>query len=143
MGLSFIYHAKGPRPLIVASQEVLVSSLGHPHLRCFPFFHGACGSSASRLLTLFVAVLMLLCCHTSPRIDAHCVPSCDPGQCPPHDVIIDVEVNQRAPDFIWQVLHCIKAMRMWLTIAADNNAESNGVVDQSPSTSRKLLLSSS
>ncbi len=32
-GLSFTYHAQGPRPLIIASQEVLVPSLSHPYLQ--------------------------------------------------------------------------------------------------------------
>jgi hypothetical protein len=41
------------------------------------------------------------------------------------------------------VLHRVEAMRMWSTIAADNNAESNGVNERSPSTSRKSLSSRS
>ncbi len=143
MGLIVIHHAEGPQPLIVASQEVLVPFLGHPHLPCFPCFYGACGSSASRPLAPFSVVLMLLCCHTLPRIDAHCIPLCDPEQCPPHDVIIDVKVNQRVPDFVRHVLHYVEAMRMRSTIAADYNAESNGIDDRSPSLSREFLLSRS
>ncbi len=62
-------------------------------------------------------------CHTSPPIDAHCVPSWDPGQRPPHDAIIDVKINQCMPDFVRHVLHRVEAKHMWLTIAADNNAD--------------------
>jgi hypothetical protein len=98
---------------------------------------------ASHPIALFLAVLMMICCHTSLPIDAHRVPLCNPGQHPPLDVIIDVEVDQWAPDFVRHVFHCVEELRMWSTIAADNNAESNGVDDWSPSTLRKLLSSCS
>jgi hypothetical protein len=98
---------------------------------------------SSRPLAPFLAVLTLLHCHTSLPIDAHRVPSCNPGQRPPHDVIVDVEVDQHAADFVWHVLHRIEAMRMWSTIAADNNAESNGVNDWSPLELHKSLSSHS
>ncbi len=44
-------------------------------------------------------------------------------------MIIDVKVDQHAPNFVWHVLHRIEVMRMWLTIAVDNNVESKGVND--------------
>ncbi len=140
LGLSFIHHAKGPQLLIVASQEVLVPSLGHPHVPCFPCFYGACGSSASHPLAPFLAVLMLLCCHTLQPIDAHCIPLCNPGRCPPHDMFIDVKVNQCAPNFIRHILHRVKVMCMWSTIAAYNNAESNGVDERSSSTLQVVVV---
>jgi hypothetical protein len=86
---------------------------------------------------------MLLCCHTLPLIDARHIPMCNPGQCPPHNAIIDVEFNQHVPDFVRHVLHRVKAMCMWLMIAADSNAESNSINDGSPATLRKLLSSRS
>jgi hypothetical protein len=58
-------------------------------------------------------------------------------------VIIDVEVNQRTLSFVRHVFCRVKEMRMWSTIVADNNAESNGINDWSPLTSRELLLSCS
>jgi hypothetical protein len=144
LGLSFIHHAKGPQLCIVASQEVLVPSLNHPHLPCFQWcFYGACGSSASCPLAPFLAVLMLLHCHISPPINAHRVPLCDPRQRPPHDMVIDVKVNQRVPDFVRHILHHVKAMRMQATIAVDNNMESKGVNEWSLLTLRKSLLSCS
>ncbi len=143
LGFSIIHHVEGPQPLVVASQEVLVPSLGHPHLPCFPYFYGACGSSASHPVVPFLAVLMLLCCHTLPPIDTHQVPLCNPGQRPPHDAIIDVKVDQCTPDFVRHVLHHVEVMRMWSMIAADNNAESNNVDDWSPSAPCKLLPSCS
>ncbi len=129
--LSFIHHTKGPQPTIVTSQEVLVPSLGHPHLPCFPCSYGVCGSSPLHPLAPFLALLKLLCCHTLPCIDAHCILLCNPGRCPPHDASVDVKVDQRTPDFVWHVLHRFKEMSMWLMIAADNNAESNGIDDWS------------
>ena len=44
LGLSFYRHGEGPWPLITASQEVPVPSLGHPHSPCFTRFYGARGS---------------------------------------------------------------------------------------------------
>ena len=57
---------------IIASREVLVlvHSLGHPHLPCFPFFYGASGSRALPPLTPFFASLKLLHCRTSTSIYA-------------------------------------------------------------------------
>ncbi len=86
---------------------------------------------------------MLLHCHTSPPIDPHHIPSCNPGKCSPQYAIIDVEVDQRAPDFVLHVLHRVKVMPMWLAIAADNNEESNGVNEWSPLMLRELLSSHS
>jgi hypothetical protein len=138
--LSFIHYAEGPKPLIVASQEVLVHSFGHPHLPCYPCFYGACGSHPLHPLAPFLALLKLLCCRTSPPIDAHRVLLCNPGQRPPHDTSVHVEVDQRAPNFVWHVIHRVKAMRMWLMIAVDNNAESNGVNDWSSVNNAQLIV---
>ncbi len=74
---------------------------------------------------------MLHCCHTLPPIDTYCVPWCNPGRRPRHNASVDVKVDQRVPDFVRNVLHHVKVMRMWLTMVADNNAESNGINDWS------------
>ena len=105
LGLSFPYHAQGPWPLISTSQEVLVPSLGHPHLPCFLCFYGACGSLVSRSLSPFLTLLMLLHCWTLPLIHTHQRPSCKPGRHPPHDMSIDVKVNQRTPDVIRNIVN--------------------------------------
>ncbi len=96
--------------------------------------------SCSVFGSINVALLLTL-----PPIDAHGVPLCDPWQCPPYDTIIDSKLtsNQRLSGFVWHILHHFKAMRMWLTIAADNNVGSNSVDDWSPLTSRESLLSCS
>ena len=55
----------------------------------------------------------------------------DPGRCPPHDASVYIEVNQRTPNIIQHVVHCIKAMRMSLTIAVDKDAERDYIYDWS------------
>ena len=72
-------HAKGPQPLIVVTQEVLVPSLGHPHSPCFWCIYGAYGSLASHPLAPCLALLKLICCRTLPSIDANHVPLRDSG----------------------------------------------------------------
>jgi hypothetical protein len=98
------------------------SSLGHPQFTCFWCFYGACGSSASRPLTLFLAILKFLHCHTSPPIDAHHLPLHEPGKCPPHNASVDVKVDQRVPDIVRHGLRRIKAMGMCLAITGVDNA---------------------
>jgi hypothetical protein len=60
--------------------------------------------------------------------DSHHIPSRDPGQRPPHDAPVYVKVDQRVPDLVRNVVHSVEAMRMCLTIAADDNAERGGAV---------------
>ncbi len=82
---------------------------------------------------------MLFYCHTLLPIEAHCVLSCNLGQRPPHDRIIDVKVDQHVPDFVRHVLHRVEGIRVWSTFVVDNNTESNSVNDQSPLTLCELL----
>ncbi len=106
-------------------------SLGHPHLTCFLCFYVACGSSASRPLAQFLEISMFLHCCTSPQIDTHQVPSRNPGRRRPHDVSVDVKVDQCASNVIRHVIHRVKVMRMCLMIEMDNNAEHDGIDDRS------------
>jgi hypothetical protein len=70
---------------------------------------------------------MFLHCCTSLPIDAHPVPSGDPGQCPPHDASVDVKVDQHMPNIIRHVVHRVEAMIMCLMIVAEDDAEHDGV----------------
>jgi hypothetical protein len=118
----------------------LVPSLGHPHLPCFPCFYVASGSHPLRPFAPFLALLKLLRCCTLPPIDAHRVPLHNPGHCPPHDASNDAEVDQLVHDVVWHIAHHIKAMRMCLMRAAGNNAEHDGIDDQSSVNIAQVLV---
>ena len=55
----------------------------------------------------------------------------DPGQRPSHDACVYVKVNQRDPDAIQHIVHCVEWIPMCSMIVVDGDREHDGVDNQS------------
>ena len=112
--------------------------------RCLPLHQAtSCSCSMHLTSTTMGARTCILVTHaTRGKMKTAVALECT-GQRPPHDAFVYVEVDQRAPNAVRHIVHCIEAMRMCLRIGWTRMRSVTASMIGPPLTLRELSLSHS